>query len=171
MISPDKDKIFTEVFKENRDKIYRLCYTSINNKDDVEDLFQEVMLNVWRSLENFRHESKFSTWIYRITVNTALLYNKKFQTKSNRFINFGPAELDENHSSENPFQMSEDEDLKKLHEAISQLNKQNRIIIGLYLEDMSYEEIAEIVGISMNYVGVKINRIKTVLAGKMEVMK
>ncbi|MGA7837519.1 MAG: sigma-70 family RNA polymerase sigma factor [Ignavibacteriaceae bacterium] len=73
MISPDKEKLFTEVFKENRDKIYRLCYTSINNKDDVEDLFQEVMLNVWRSLENFRHESKFSTWIYRITVNTALL--------------------------------------------------------------------------------------------------
>ncbi|MGA7838197.1 MAG: sigma factor-like helix-turn-helix DNA-binding protein, partial [Ignavibacteriaceae bacterium] len=89
----------------------------------------------------------------------------------NRFINFGPTELDEGHSSEDPFQMSNDDELKKLHEAISQLNKQDRIIIGLYLEDMNYEEIAEIVGISMNYVGVKINRIKTVLAGKMEEMK
>ena len=168
MISTEKEKIFTEVFEDNRDRIYRLCYTSINNKSDVEDLFQEVMINVWRSLDDFRHESKISTWIYRITVNTALLYNKRFKTRSSRFINFGPVELDEGHSSEEPFQMSKDEDLKRLHEAISKLNKQDRIIIGLYLEDMSYEEIAEIVGISVNYVGVKINRIKTVLAGKME---
>ena len=168
MISSEKEKLFNEVFKENRDKIYRLCYTSINNKDDVDDLFQEVMLNVWRSLGSFRYESKISTWLYRISVNTALLYNKRFKTKSNRFINAGSAELDENHSSEEHFQQSKDEELKKLHNEISKLNKQDRIIIGLYLEDMSYEEIAEIVGISVNYVGVKINRIKTVLAGKME---
>ena len=168
MISPEKEKLFEEVFEENRDRIYRLCYTSINNKSDVEDLFQEVMINVWRSLNDFRHESKISTWIYRIAVNTALLFNKRFKTRSNRFINFGPAELDESHSSDEPLQIGKDEDLKRLHEAISKLNKQDRIIIGLYLEDMSYGEIAEIVGISVNYVGVKISRIKTVLAGKME---
>ena len=171
MTSSEKEKIFTGVFKENKDRIFRLCYTSLNNKDEVDDLFQEVMINVWRSLESFRNESKISTWIYRITVNTALLFNKRFKTKLNRFANLEPNELDENHHYEDSFQKNLDEELKNLHNAIAMLNKQDRLIIGLFLEDMSYEEISEIVGISTNYVGVKINRIKTVLAKTMEGLK
>lgn len=171
MTTTEKEKIFTGVFKENKDKIFRLCYTSLNNKDEVDDLFQEVMINVWRSLESFRNESKISTWIYRITVNTALLFNKRFKTKLNRFANFEPNELDEKQQYENSFQKIFDEELKILHYAISKLNKQDRLIIGLFLEDMSYEEISEIVGISANYVGVKINRIKAALAKTMEGMK
>lgn len=171
MIPSEKEKLFTEVFKENKDIIFRLCYTSLNNKDDVDDLFQEVMLNVWRNLESFRQEAKISTWLYRITVNTALLYNKRFKTKSNRFMNTEPVVIDENHPSDDPFQNNNDEELKILHKAIAQLKKQDRIIIGLFLEDMSYEDISEIVGISVNYVGVKINRIKTLLAKSMEEIK
>lgn len=171
MTTTEKEKIFTGVFKENKDKIFRLCYTSLNNKDEVDDLFQEVMINVWRSLESFRNESKISTWIYRITVNTALLFSKRFKTKLNRFANFEPNELDEKQQYENSFQKIFDEELKILHYAISKLNKQDRLIIGLFLEDMSYEEISEIVGISANYVGVKINRIKAALAKTMEGMK
>ncbi len=171
MTTSEKEKLFTGVFKENKDIIFRLCYTSLNNKDEVDDLFQEVMLNVWRSIESFRQEAKMSTWIYRITVNTALLYNKRFKTKSNRFMNTEPLVIDENHQSDDPFQNNNEEELKILHKAILQLKKQDRIIIGLFLEDMSYEEIAEIVGISVNYVGVKINRIKSVLAKTMEEIK
>ena len=171
MTTTEKDKLFTEVFNGNKNMIFRLCYTSLNNKDDVDDLFQEVMMNVWRSLDNFRNDSKISTWIYRITVNTSLLYNKRFKTKTTRFMNFEPGEMDERHSYEDDFQNSQDEELKHLHTAISKLKKQDRIIIGLFLEDMSYEEISEIVGISVNYVGVKINRIKSVLAKTMEEIK
>ena len=168
MIISEKEKLFTGIFKENKDIIFRLCYTSLNNKDDVDDLFQEVMMNVWRSLENFRQEAKISTWLFRITVNTALLYNKRFKAKSNRIKNVEPYELDVNHHNEDPFQNSNNEDIKILNKAISLLNKQDRIIIGLHLEDMSYEEISEIVGISINYVGVKLNRIKSILAKTME---
>ena len=166
MSSEEKEKLFTEVFKENKDRIFRLCYTSLNNKDEVDDLFQEVMTNVWRSLDSFKNNSKISTWIYRITVNSALLFNKRFKTKSGRFQNLDHQELDEMHGS-SPFEKNMDEDLKNLQEAIAKLNKQDRIIIGLFLEDTSYEEISEIVGISPNYVGVKINRIKTALAKTM----
>ena len=171
MMTSKNEKSFIEVFKENKDIIFRLCYTSLNNKADVDDLFQEVMINAWRSLDNFRQEAKISTWLYRITVNTALLYNKRFKRKSKRFFNVEPIELDENHSHEDPFQKSNNEDLRILNKAISKLNKQDRIIIGLFLEDISYEEISEIVGISSNYVGVKINRIKPVLAKLMEELK
>ncbi len=171
MTETEKEKMFTEVFNDNKNKIFRLCYTSLNNKDDVDDLFQEVMINVWRNLESFRNESKISTWIYRITVNTGLLYNKRFKTKSERFKNLEPVEMDENHSSEDPFPENQSMDLKNLHQAISKLKKQDRIIIGLFMEGMNYEEISDVVGISINYVGVKINRIKTVLARIMEGLK
>ena len=164
MTENEKEKIFTDVFNGHKDKIFRLCYTSLNNKDDVDDLFQEVMLSVWRNLESFRYESKISTWIYRITVNTALLFNKRFKIKSERFMNFEPIDLEKNLSSGFPFQNDPDEDLKILHAAISRLKKQDRIIIGMFLEGMSYEEMAEVVGISTNYIGVKINRIKADLA-------
>ena len=170
MMNSKNDKSFIEVFKENKDIIFRLCYTSLNNKDDVDDLFQEVMTNAWKGFDSFRNEAKISTWLYRITVNTALLYNKRFNRKSKRFPNVEPIELDENHPSEDPFQNT-NEELKNLNNAISKLNKQDRIIIGLYLEDISYEQISEIVGINTNYVGVKINRIKSVLARLMEGLK
>ncbi len=166
MNSEEKEKLFTEVFKENKDRIFRLCYTSLNNKDEVDDLFQEVMTNVWRSLDSFRNESKISTWIYRITVNSALLFNKRYKTKSGRFQNFEHHELEEMHSG-SPFEKNLDDDLKNLHKAIALLSKQDRIIIGLFLEGMSYDEISDVVGISRNYVGVRINRIKTALAKKM----
>ena len=168
MTSNEKEKLFTGIFKENRDRIFRLCYTSLTNKDDTEDLFQEVMLNVWRNLESFRGESKIRTWIYRITINTALLFNKRFSKKTNRFLNFEPSEMENNHAHSDSFKESLSEDLKLLHKAIESLNKQDRLIIGLYLEEISYEEISDIVGISVNYVGVKINRIKAALSKLME---
>ncbi len=167
----EKEKIFEEAFRENRDRIYRLCYTSLNNKEEADDLFQEVMINVWRGLDGFRKESQLSTWIYRITVNTALLFNKRFRTKANRFIIFDPDKMDKTHPYTDPFQNSIDEDLQLLNKAIAGLKKQDRLIIGLFLEGVSYEEISDIVGISANYVGVKINRIKAELAKRMEEMQ
>ncbi len=168
MTESEKEKLFDTAFEENKDKIYRLCYTTLTNKNDVEDLFQEVMVNIWRNLESFRHESKISTWIYRITVNTAFLHNKKFRKKNSIFSNIDASELVQIHSNEDHFKDNMDEELKLLHKAIAELKKQDRAIIGLYLEELSYDEISEIVGISENYVGVKINRIKTQLAKKME---
>ncbi len=170
-MTSEKENNFIEVFRENKDIIFRLCYVSLNNKDDVDDLFQEVMINVWRNLDNFRRESKIKTWLYRITVNTALLYNKKFSTKSKRFKNIDPMMLGEEHYYEEPFTQNLDQDLKNMHRAISMLQKQDRIIIGLFLEGVSYKEISDIVGISINYVGVRINRIKAALAKTMEGLK
>ena len=167
MSADEKEKLFKEVFKENKDRIFRLCYTSLNNKADVDDLFQEVMTNVWRSLESFRNDSKISTWIYRITVNSSFLFNKRYKTKSGRFQNFEHHELEEIHGGSNHFEKNLDENLQNLQKAIAKLSKQDRIIISLFLEEMSYDEIAEVVGISRNYVGVKINRIKTALAKTM----
>ena len=79
MRNKDKEKQFQDLLSINKDKIFRLCYGYLNNKSEVDDLFQEVLLNVWKGLTHFREDAKMSTWIYRITVNTALVYNKKLK--------------------------------------------------------------------------------------------
>lgn len=160
MTNLEKENKFHQIFSENKNKIYRLCYGSLSNKADVDDLFQEVMINAWNNLESFRGEAKASTWLYRIAVNTAFLYNKKYSKQTSRIINYEFEKLDE---SPNNFNGDKDEQLEKLHECISKLNKQDRIIVALFLEGFSYDEISELIGITVNYVGVKLNRIKALL--------
>lgn len=159
MNEQQKEKDFYKIFAENKNKIFRLCFGSIRNKEDVDDLFQEVMINVWNNLEKFRGDSSISTWIYRITVNTAILFNKKHSAKKVLVNNLEFSELDNVKGLFN----KPDERLEKLHLCISRLDTQNRVIVSLLLEGFSYEEISDFTGISVNYVGVKINRIKQTL--------
>lgn len=161
MTETQKNKQFYELFGENKDRIYRLCYGSLDNKDDIDDLFQEVMINAWRNLDKFRGESMISTWLYRIAVNTAILFNKKYSRHINRTSNYDFKDLDETF---NKTDVHIDERIEKLHSCITKLKKQDRIIVSLFLESFSYDEISEITGITNNYVGVKLNRIKAQLA-------
>ena len=84
----EKEQIFTKLFVENRDKVYRLCNAYLNDKNVLDDLFQDIMINIWNNLHSFRQEAKISTWIYRIAVNTALMYNNKIKKKNNLFSEF-----------------------------------------------------------------------------------
>ena len=151
-----KEALFIDILNENKDRIYRLCLGYLIDKQDVDDLFQDVMVNIWRGLDSFRGDAKTSTWVYRIAVNTSLIYNKKLKRKQ-QFIK--QQEMDEivDQTSENAETRI---NLASLKKSISGLKKQDRLIITLLLDGMSYQEIADITGISINYVGVKINRIK-----------
>jgi RNA polymerase sigma-70 factor (ECF subfamily) len=157
-----KEQKFKKLLSENKDMIYRLCYAYLYNKNDVEDLFQEIMISIWNSLESFRNEAKISTWIYRIAVNTALMHNKKDSKLKGTFKNIG-VEYHSTIEDDSDEYKEKDEQIKKLREAIVQLNKQDRLIISLVLEGVKYEEISEIMGMTMSNVGVKINRVKTKL--------
>ncbi len=163
MKKSDKEKLFINMFNENREKTYRLCYAYLYDKTEIDDLFQEIMVNVWNSLDKFRHESKISTWVYRIAINTALLFNKKTAKKNDLFLKMIPdsqfAMATPSHNSESDI----NESIKQLHQCINKLEKQDRIIISLVLEGLKYEEIAEVLGLTASHVGVKINRIKPVL--------
>lgn len=155
----EKAALFNGIYNEFKDKIYRLCYGYIYEKQQVNDLFQEIMINIWKSLDKFRGESAMGTWVYKVAVNTALLYNKKtsFYNKRNLIVNdfnlnISAIETEDYHSKE--------EKLELLAYSISQLDKKDRLIITLILENMTYEQISEIVGITPNHVGVKVNRLK-----------
>lgn len=151
-----KEELFSSIYNDYRQKIYRLCYAFIYLKDDVDDLFQEIIVNIWNSLDRFRGDSDIGTWIYRIAVNTALFHNRKFRNYSNIKNNFFLVNEIQGHDNQDVA----DARLDNLRKAVSQLQKHDRVIISLLLEGLSYEQIADAAGITPNYVGVKVNRIK-----------
>ncbi len=147
---------FLKIINEHQNIIHKISRLYRDSVEDREDLFQEVILQLWKAFPNFRQESKVSTWIYRIALNTAIAaFRKKnvvVEFKENIPEKFHPSEGNE--TSENE---------EKMYSALRKLNDAEKAIISLYLEDYSYREIAELTGISENNVGVKINRIKNKL--------
>ncbi|NVO11500.1 MAG: sigma-70 family RNA polymerase sigma factor [Bacteroidales bacterium] len=154
----EKERLFSDIYKSFRGKIYRICYGYIYEKEQVDDLFQEIMINIWNSIDRFRGESQIGTWIYKVAVNTALIHNKK--TKTYQRVKVSLYESNSADSTESEDYRAKEEQLNKLALCISKLDKEDRLIITMILEDLSYEQVSEIVGISPNYVGVKVNRIK-----------
>jgi len=157
----EKENYFSEIYNNNKDKILRLCYAFIPNKNDSEDLFHEIMIKVWSNLDTFQNKSKITTWIYRISVNTALMYKQKELKYA--FTNIDAVSIQFIEDEDHVLKAVAGQDVENLYKAISTLEKQDRLIISMQLEGLSYDEIAETIGISVNYVGVKINRIKSQL--------
>lgn len=147
---------FLKIIDEHQNIIYKVCRLYRDKKEDQEDLFQDIVLQLWKAFPDFRNESKISTWMYRIALNTAIAVFRKntlpLDYKENIPEKFHPAE--KNNISENE---------ERMFEAMRRLNDAEKAIISLYLEDYSHREIAVIVGITENYVGVRINRIKNKL--------
>lgn len=160
MTRAERERLFQELFAANRSRIERLCYGYLGSCAEVDDLFQEVMINVWNSLPAFRGEASPATWLYRIAVNTALMYRRK-----RRAAEPLPELRD---PSRGALQSLEAEErLAALRAAIASLPCQDRLILTLLLEGLSYKEIAEITGLTVNHVGVKISRAKAVLEEKL----
>ncbi len=137
--------------------IHKICNIYCNNAEDRQDLFQDVMLQLWKSYPRFKGKSEFSTWMYRVSLNTALY----FVRKENKHPNI--QNLDERTAiiPEYDNDKSElDEEVKFLLKAIDKLKKIDKAIIMLYLERKSYEDISEITGFSKSNVSVKLVRIK-----------
>jgi RNA polymerase sigma-70 factor (ECF subfamily) len=156
MNAEERERLFLELFQEYRERILRLCHGYLDSPDDAEDLFQEVMTRVWHSLPAFRGEARASTWLYRIAVNSALLFRRKRMPAA-------PLEDVADRGPAPPEEIEKRERVAALRRAIAALPDQDRLIATLLLEGLSYKEIAEIAGITVNYVGVKITRIRHAL--------
>ncbi|WP_299825528.1 sigma-70 family RNA polymerase sigma factor [uncultured Pontibacter sp.] len=162
----DKEKLFEQIVQDNQDRLYRICRACVPSHDDANDLYQEVLVKVWLNLHTFRGDAKLSTWLYRITLNTAILH-QKHQGKHTELLPQHISALADT-ATETAHKQQQEVLLQKLHYCISCLEKQERLIISLVLEEVSYKEIAEVLGLTTNHVGVKINRIKQKLALLME---
>ena len=148
---PNK-KEFSKLVQENQRIIHKITSVYTTSLADREDLFQEICLQLWKSYSNFKEESKFSTWVYRIALNTAI--NSFRKTKNG----FTYESLKASHLKIEP--SDEEENVKLLYHSISKLNRIDKAIILLWLEDKSYDEIASIIGITKSNVSVKLVRIK-----------
>jgi RNA polymerase sigma-70 factor (ECF subfamily) len=136
--------------------------------EDCKDLVQEILLQVWRSLPCFEGRASASTWIYRVALNTALAWQRKDRRRQARFRPLPDAEAVSEISDSTPGAMAAQERLEQLYAAIRQLPKADAALVLLYLDDLTYREIAEVCGLSENHVGVKLNRARKALA---ELMK
>lgn len=135
--------------------IIKLCRAYTNSQEDFEDYYQEVCLQIWRSKENFREKSEWSTWVYRISLNVCLTLLKKKKNNSRHFVSDAlPAD-----ETEDNYAFS-DESLNLLYAAIRKLSEIDRAVIMLYLEEKSHQEIADIIGTNPNNIGVRVQRIK-----------
>ncbi len=146
------ERQFAQLVRQHKSTIYTVCYMFSNDSDEVNDLFQETLINVWKGMEGFENRSDIKTWIYRVALNTCISIDRKKRRRSAL-----PLEMDIN--------LFEDKDKETLqvdilHKRISKLRPLDRAIVLLWLEDMSYDEIGLIVGISAQNVGVRLFRIK-----------
>lgn len=138
--------------RANKSTIYMVCYMFSSDEDEVADLFQEVLIRVWRGLPSFNEQSDIKTWIYRVALNTCISIDRKKNRHPETRLS-----MDINLFSDDD---KETEQIKILHKRISQLLPLDRAIVLLWLENVSYDEIGAIVGISAKNVGVRLVRIR-----------
>jgi RNA polymerase sigma-70 factor (ECF subfamily) len=144
---------FVQIVNENQGIIYKVSKMYRDTKEDQEDLFQEIVLQLWKAYPKFRGESKVSTWIYRIALNASIATFRKNKIVIDYIEKIPDTEI---HSKEKETSNNEE----KMFIALRKLKDVEKAIISLYLEGYSHKEIAELIGITENYVGVKFNRIK-----------
>lgn len=153
---------FLQLIDQHQQIIHKICWLYRDSPEDREDLFQEIVGQLWKSASSFEGKSRFSSWLYRIAINTAMTIFRKKQPDV-RYSSVLP---------DMPANMPDDnEQMELLRIAIRQLNDTDKAIIALYLEELSYQEIATITGITENNVGVKINRIKNKLQQLLQIKK
>lgn len=150
------DTFFKEFIDGNKATIYKICRAYANDAEELKDFVQEVTIQLWRSHTKFENRSKLSTWVYRVTLNVCLTLSKKRSRKIDTVSLISSDYYD--YSDEN-----EKEQIEALYTGIKKLRESERAIVLLYLEDKSYKEISEILGITVTNVGARVNRAKNQL--------
>lgn len=160
-MSTNLEKTFIGFLKENQRIIHKVCRIYTDNPEDHEDLFQEITIQLWKSFSGFKGEAKFSTWMYRVALNTAMtLFKKARKNNFNTDIDASSLKIE--------YENYEDDEhkLKKMYQAIHALSDVEKALIIMYLEDKSYREIGEVLGITEGNARVKMNRAKNNLKQK-----
>lgn len=160
-MTKELENTFLNALEEHQHKLLRICSVYAKDEDDTKDLFQEVLVNIWKSMPSFKGNSSIGTWMYRITLNVCLRLKtkeikkqKKLLRLDSRAINIYKADASED---------GQQEQLLQLRNCIKKLNEADKAVITLYLEELPYKEISQVTGLTENNIAVKIKRIKTKL--------
>lgn len=162
MDKKNQQQFFEDVIEQHKGILFKVAKTYCRNDDDRQDLVQEMMIQIWRSLHRYNNQFAITTWLYRVSLNVAISFYRKNSTKQNLRVPL----IDEVLLIQNPKPFEREEQLELLDQFISELNDFDRALMLLYLEDKSHAEISEIIGISVTNVGTKLGRIKERLKKK-----
>ena len=148
-----KEQLFAQLVRRHKSTIYSICYMFSSDKDEVADLFQDILIRLWEGYDTFRGDSTEATWIYRVSMNTCISADRKRKSRGERV----PLSIDIDLYTD---QDDDAQQVQALYSRIHRLGLVDRAIVMLWLENLSYEEIGQIVGISAKNVSVKLVRIK-----------
>lgn len=148
----DDQKQFSVMVRQNKNTIFTVCYMFSKDQEEVNDLFQEVLIRLWQGFDNYKGNSKERTWIYRVALNTCISFDRKKRRHNKKQVYMGD---DLFGCNEHDSQQTE-----VLHKRITRLRPLDRAIVLLWLEDISYEEIGSIIGITAKNVSVRLYRIR-----------
>ncbi|MCY4778617.1 sigma-70 family RNA polymerase sigma factor [Sphingobacterium sp. UT-1RO-CII-1] len=154
---------FVNLLEENQNILHKICRLYTFDEETHKDMFQEMVIQLWKSYPTFKGNSKFSTWAYRVALNTAI---SLFRTKK-RNVETVDWDVAVNYISYPEYDNREDEQLNRIYATVRQLNDIEKALVYLYLEDKSYVEIAETLGISEGNARVRMNRVKTKIKNRL----
>ncbi|MBO4786777.1 MAG: RNA polymerase sigma factor [Prevotella sp.] len=147
-----KENDFSRIIREQKSTIYTVCYMFSKDKQEVDDLFQEVLVRLWQGFDSFEGKSDLRTWVYKVSLNTCISIDRKKKRRKTQPLIESIDLFDKNDADNRQTDL--------LHQRIQKLQAFDRAIVLLWLENMSYDEIAQIVGISVKNVSVRLFRIK-----------
>jgi RNA polymerase sigma factor (sigma-70 family) len=165
----NKEAQFKTAVETNKDRIYRICCCYVRDDEERKDVFQEVLIHIWDGLHTFEGKAQISTWIYRIAVNTCLAYARTEKRRRKVFDESSKVDhetiRDQAASGDSA---QREQDIQRLYDCINQLQSVDKTLVSLYLEDVTSDQMAEVLGISEGNVRVKLHRIKKKLKEMME---
>ena len=165
--TPADEHKFLELVSENRNRILRVCRVYAWNSADQDDLYQEILFQIWRGLPALKEKQFANTWLYRVAINTAISFARKRASRACRVVQVEHADLTRTIESRQTTEENTDDRIAILYTAIYKLDPLEKALVTLFLEDFTYEQIAEATGISPNNVGVMLHRAKKKLSGLM----
>jgi RNA polymerase sigma-70 factor (ECF subfamily) len=165
--TPADEPKFLKLVNENRDRILRVCRVYAWNAADQDDLYQEILFQVWRGLPALKESNFANTWLYRVAINTAISFVRKRASRLDRVVHFDHADLTRTIEAQQTTDEKTDDRMANLYNAIYKLNPIEKALVTLFLEDLTYEQIAEATGINANNVGVMLHRAKKKLSSLM----
>lgn len=155
---------FESTIQQNVNILHKLCRVYSNDETEYAELFQDMLIQIWRALPKFRGEAQISTWLYRVCINTALGYRTRAKKISGKFV-----PLEETLTTDFSFDDEKDEQTNQLYRAVRELKPIDRAIVSLYLDEKSYDETAQILGITKTNVATRLMRLKEKLIEKLSV--
>lgn len=166
-VMPDRDDEFVQLVRENDVRLRKICRVYADNTEAQRDLYQDILVELWRSFSSFERDAQPGTWLYRVALNTALSHDRSRAVRNE-------ATLDADHPvwtdgvSRPDKRLDRDEKLDRLYAAIDRLDDVDKALVMMYLDEKSYREMGDVLGLSESHVGVKLHRFKNKLASWLE---